>query len=317
MAQFKIIRLSLLFLVGLLLTSPTYAMTPLDLGKKETAEKEESEDQTDSPIRCAYPDEFETSVDIRPYTDDIKIIPTSSFKDLSGAEDNEDDKRILLTRYAVLNTDKMIHSKAKLGGVKYDEYGLVCMWYESVEVDIRLYPVLYKAFNLSGKKCDQAVQEHIDMHSNTGKMITKKFAYHVGLSVRETLDEIGAYGPIEEDKVDEVKKKLLLKIKRIEKEHEMLMLKALEKMHNKIDTPEELERVRNICIKDGKGVAGIVSSGGGGGGASAGVSKDQYTKKGGIVGGGGGDAGSASGGRKRNLGTASGGGGTGKCGGRC
>ena len=109
MAQSKIIRLSLLFLIGLLLTSPSYAIDAIDLGKKEVIEKEESEDQTDSPIKCAYPDEFETTVDIRPYTDDIKVIPTSSFKDLSGAEDNEDDKRVLLTRYAVTNTDKMIH----------------------------------------------------------------------------------------------------------------------------------------------------------------------------------------------------------------
>jgi hypothetical protein len=127
--------------------------------------------------------------------------------------------------------------------------GPTCFWYDSVTVNIQLNPVIYIARENQGGDCGAAIMEHEKKHIAVDHRVSNSFAASVGDVVRKAVNEAGALGPYNADRIEETQKMMIDHIQSAVKSRQLSYETDMRRQQAQVDTLAEYERVSKICNK--------------------------------------------------------------------
>ena len=125
----------------------------------------------------------------------------------------------------------------------------VCIWYESIDLDISIDPTIVLASELNKDECQfKAVYEHEMKHVMVDRKIVNKYAKSMGQKIYDGLGSRGfIVGPVKADNAQAVVDRMQKTVADILKlESQKLEIERMEKQQE-IDSLEEYQRVSNLC----------------------------------------------------------------------
>lgn len=124
----------------------------------------------------------------------------------------------------------------------------VCLWYDKVDLNIDLQPVIYlaKERNVPGK-CREEILIHERRHVQVDREVMNQLAQDAGRSIQNAVNNAGAQGPYPAVNTEAVRDKMAKQIHAIVDQHVAQMTKILERRQAQVDTAEEYARISAIC----------------------------------------------------------------------
>ena len=136
------------------------------------------------------------------------------------------------------------------GVVQYPDLGVACLYYDSVAINIELSPTIYVAKEyLDKKECKSAILEHERRHVRVDRKIINKYALKIGQSVKQSIDEMGAIGPIRVEDIETTQKQLIEHVKNAATAHDFEISEDMRRLQEQVDSIEEYKRISAICNK--------------------------------------------------------------------
>jgi hypothetical protein len=122
-----------------------------------------------------------------------------------------------------------------------------CMWYDKVEITVRLDPKIYVAKEFNVGNCREAILAHERRHVSVDREVMNKYASNMGRAVQKAIDQAGAMGPFN---MNDQKKMQDLSSQHIEnamKPQRLAMEKEMRTKQAQVDSLAEYERVSAYC----------------------------------------------------------------------
>lgn len=124
---------------------------------------------------------------------------------------------------------------------------IFCMTYNTIEVNIKLQPVIYIAREVAPGPCRNAVIEHEKKHVRVDREIVNDFSQRIGYAVQAAVNEIGAVGPLNMGGEKNAQKAMNEHISNAVKSLELPMFTEMRRRQAEVDSLQEYERVNRIC----------------------------------------------------------------------
>lgn len=134
-------------------------------------------------------------------------------------------------------------------GYRGTKNGPTCFWYDSIVVQIELKPVIYIARENQSGSCGAAILEHEKKHIAVDHRVANSFAATVGEVVRNAVNEAGALGPYNADRIDATQKMMIEHIQSAVQSRQLAYESDMRRQQAQVDTLAEYERVSKICNK--------------------------------------------------------------------
>lgn len=142
--------------------------------------------------------------------------------------------------------------QVKWGSLRYPDRGVVCLWYDAIDITIELSPVIYVANENDSPACRAAIVEHEQKHVAVDRTVTNRYAQAIGDAVKTAVDVAGAMGPFNEAELDVMQERLVKHVHAVVEAQDLVLHQDMARNQAKIDTLEEYERVSKICNEGAK-----------------------------------------------------------------
>lgn len=142
-----------------------------------------------------------------------------------------------------------MRTSVKLGHKFLPKYNAYCLWYESIDISINLYPHIVIAKEIADDKCmHKAVKTHELKHVKVDKQIANKYAKSIGKTVYDGLKSRGfLVGPIRAEQAEEVATRMKeTAVQLTDLEYKKLEIERAERQQA-VDTLQEYEHVSAQC----------------------------------------------------------------------
>lgn len=148
-----------------------------------------------------------------------------------------------------------LKASTRIGSRVYEWFDVACLHYDSVDIEIRLNPVIYVVREFKPGSCAyNAVLAHEKKHAAVDRRIVKKYAPKIGEEVRNAVNRAGALGPYPLDQVKTVQERMLRHIQTAISTLELQMTEEQARTQQAIDSLDEYEQVstyiRDVCKID-------------------------------------------------------------------
>lgn len=199
-------------------------------------------------IKCTVPKA--PVISINPVSRPVKYDFSRSSKQLTGQKSNT------VSPYAPdadTTTGGLRHDQPTMkfgvqwGYVEYPTEKAVCLWYDSVTVDIELKPQIFIAKEYSKGPCRDAILEHERKHVVVDREVMNKYAQEIGAAIQEAINQAGALGPYNLDELETIQKQLVEHVQSAVSSRELILTKEMRARQQTVDSLEEYERVNAIC----------------------------------------------------------------------
>ncbi len=133
---------------------------------------------------------------------------------------------------------------------RYEHIGQVCLHYGSINVNIVINPTIYIAHENKPGTCRfNAIMEHEKKHVEADRIVVNKYSKRIGEALSFALNKYGAtFGPFSDGQLEPVQVKLQNYIDGIVKKEVEAMNAERRRVQQGIDSLEEYERVRKLCL---------------------------------------------------------------------
>lgn len=144
-----------------------------------------------------------------------------------------------------------LSAKTMIGYGVYNRLDLACFYFDRVEVELALDPVIYIVSELKPGSCAyRAVQEHEKKHVAVDREIANKYAHEIGKAVQAAIDRAGALGPYPTAEIENIQTRMTDHVGSAVASVELLMTEEQQRRQQEVDSLEEYNRVSDIIQKD-------------------------------------------------------------------
>lgn len=141
-----------------------------------------------------------------------------------------------------------IETKISFNTLSYETLRLGCIWYDTVEVTLKLSPTIHISRDLRKNGCEyKAVLEHEQKHVRVDREIVNKYAQKIGVALQSSINNIGARGPYPLVKMPDLQKDMQDYVVSVIKTQQSLMDEERFRRQQSVDTLEEYQRVQAQC----------------------------------------------------------------------
>jgi hypothetical protein len=139
----------------------------------------------------------------------------------------------------------------RIGHLTDPNLNQACLWYTEINVDISLAPQIYIARE-NGRRgpCREAVLEHERRHVKVDRAVMNDYAADLGRALQNTVNEVGAVGPVDPAKLNDWTADLENRVTRVIEAHTKAMEATMDAKQMQVDSMAEYDRVSGICNKD-------------------------------------------------------------------
>lgn len=208
---------------------------------------------TANPVTCTVPKA--PVVTVRPATDRARRVDSKSIAQLGkrGADTispygNHIEQHVFGLHEGTLK----LSASTRIGYRVYEWHEVSCLYYDSVDIEIRLSPVIYVVREFKPGSCAyNAILEHEKKHAAVDRGIVKKYAPKIGHEVRQAVNRAGALGPYPIEDMKKVQDRMIRHVQTAIATLELQMTEEQTRTQQAVDSLEEYERVsayiRTVC----------------------------------------------------------------------
>lgn len=141
-----------------------------------------------------------------------------------------------------------VETKITFGGGTYQTLGLGCLWYDRIEVTIKLTPTIFMAKELQRNSCAyREVMKHERKHVQVDRDIVNKYAAKIGQALQHSVNNAGPRGPYPVERLEALQNDMQDYVMSVIKTQQSLMDEERFRKQQAVDTLEEYQRVQNAC----------------------------------------------------------------------
>lgn len=141
----------------------------------------------------------------------------------------------------------VIRTKINWSVQSYPGLGQGCMWYDTIDVEIKLNPKIFIAREFNKGVCREAILTHEKRHVDIDRQIMNKYAISIGKAIQAVVNKEGVSGPFSTRDMDAVKQASSQRIENAVKAQEELLLKEMAVLQGRVDSLEEYTSISRIC----------------------------------------------------------------------
>jgi hypothetical protein len=133
------------------------------------------------------------------------------------------------------------------GYQEYPQFGAVCLWYDQIDIKIKLAPVVYIAKEFNKSKCRNEILKHELKHVEVDRIVYNDYAQQIGAAVEGAVNSAGALGPYRMEDMDIVRVNIKQHIDNAIASKERNLFETMTKKQQAVDSLEEYERISEVC----------------------------------------------------------------------
>lgn len=217
---------------------------------------------TANPVTCTVPKA--PVITVRPVTDRPRRIDSRSIAQLGR------QKADTISPYG-RNVEQMIFglhvgslklsASTQIGYRVYELLEVSCLYYNAVNIEIRLSPAIYVVKEFKPGSCaHDAVLAHEKKHAAVDREIVNKYAPRIGAEVQKAINAAGALGPYPLADMKPASDRMIRHVQTAIALLELQMTEEQARRQQAVDSLEEYERVsrhiREVCKVDARDLAG-------------------------------------------------------------
>lgn len=124
---------------------------------------------------------------------------------------------------------------------------LGCMWYDKIEITVRLDPKIYVAKEFNVGNCREAILAHERRHVAVDREVMNKYAANMGRAVQKAIDKAGAMGPFNMNDQKKMQDASSQYIQSALRPQRLAMEKEMRAKQAQVDSLAEYQRVSGHC----------------------------------------------------------------------
>lgn len=191
-------------------------------------------------------------INVRPKTAEVEIIKKYTLGELQNVKTDTISPHsfsgVSVTQGFMAGRISMI-PRVKLDYSQNKYNGTVCIWYDTIDIEIAIDPKIYIGKEVYYNQCQRkATLDHEMKHVHVDRQIVNKYAAIMGQKVFDTLKQRGfAAGPVPgaraQDAANEMQNTV---IRLVEHEYKKMGLERMD-LQRAVDSKEEYDRVDALC----------------------------------------------------------------------
>ena len=217
---------------------------------------------TAGPLLAQSPSQIRSAADVRctvPKAPLIQVLPktanirydhsmtTAQLTAMGSNTVNPYASNLDATTGGLRSDSAKISSNIKMGTQTYPALQVGCIWYDSIEVNIALNPVIYIAKEYQQEPCKSAITEHEVKHVTVDREVMNKYAAEIGRAIQSSVNQAGALGPFNVQEMHQHQDRLIKHIQSAIDSQQLMLEKEMRTRQAQVDSLEEYERVSKIC----------------------------------------------------------------------
>ncbi|QQG35996.1 MAG: hypothetical protein HYS17_10920 [Micavibrio aeruginosavorus] len=140
-----------------------------------------------------------------------------------------------------------MRSNVKMGTLTYPGLKVGCIWYDTIEVNIDLNPVISIAKEFQKEPCKSAIIKHELKHVSVDREVMNKYANQIGQAVKAAVNQAGALGPFNINEMNAQQDRLMEHIQSAINSQQLALDKEMRQRQAQVDSLEEYEQVSKVC----------------------------------------------------------------------
>jgi hypothetical protein len=192
-------------------------------------------------------------INIRPYAAPVQYVNNYSaiaLSELKTSTINPYQAGLPILKFGITNSARLIELEVLIGGESYSAFNVSCLWYQTINVDLKLFPIIYLANDISGQKCNREVKKHELKHAQVAKLVISKYAHLIGNDLKGAVQGAGAMGPYNNGEVEGMQEMMMNHIKSVISSRELQMHTELKTLNGQVDSEQEYNRISKICYEE-------------------------------------------------------------------
>ena len=130
----------------------------------------------------------------------------------------------------------------------YETLGIGCVYFDRVEVTLKLDPTVYVARDYSKRSCHyREVLKHEKKHVTIDKQILNKYARKIGEALRLSVNNVPGRGPYPLSHLPKIQQDMQEYVASVVKTQQSLMEEERFRAQQGVDSLDEYERIRLAC----------------------------------------------------------------------
>jgi hypothetical protein len=193
-----------------------------------------------------------TEIEVIPHASPVEFDYSQSLEDLQGIETDTIDPLAfngISIHQGYMKSSIRVQPHIKLGTRVYQAYDAVCVWYDTITIDIEIDPTITIAREVADDDCmGEAVRNHEMKHVRALRKVVNKYADSMGREVYEQLKERGfVAGPAPQKHAEQIADRMYKTVEQvIELEYKKMEIENAE-AQGQIDSREEYEYISGLC----------------------------------------------------------------------
>ena len=192
-------------------------------------------------------------INIVPTTDEIFFDFTKSEEQLNNFKIdtvNPYGKDVIVDVGGLMEGGIELKHSASIGYVSHPTYGLSCLWFDTLNVDIGIKPTIYIAREYNKGTCmHNAIMEHEMKHIQVDIDMVNKYANKIGYEINDKLTREYVYGPIPTESTADQQARMIEDINQIIRSYVEGLKNERRAEQQKIDSREEYDSVSAKCAQ--------------------------------------------------------------------
>ncbi len=198
-----------------------------------------------NPVTCIVPKA--PVVTVKPIIDPTRMVETKSIAELGQHKADTISpygQHVEQLVFGLHEGTLGLSASTQIGYRVYKKLGVSCLYYDSVDVEIRLNPLIYVVKELPPESCAyQAVLAHEEKHTAVDRAIVKKYAPLIGKEVQDAVNNAGAIGPYPTADAPAVQDRMIRHIRTAVSALELQMTEEQSRKQQDVDSLEEYQGV--------------------------------------------------------------------------
>lgn len=201
-----------------------------------------------SEVVCTVPKS--PMIQILPKTSEVKYDYSKTTKQLTQQGSNTVNPyaaNVDTTTGGLRSDSPKMRSNVKMGTLTYPGLKVGCIWYDTIEVNIELNPVISIAKEFQKEPCKSAIIKHELKHVSVDREVMNKYANQIGLSVKSAVNQAGALGPFNISEMNAHQDRLIEHIQSAINSQQLALDKEMRQKQAQVDSLAEYEQVSKVC----------------------------------------------------------------------
>ncbi len=199
-------------------------------------------------IQCTVPKA--PQIVVNPVTHDIKYNYSYSSEELSRVDTGSVSPyapNVDASTGGLRHDTPLIETSLSWGVKTYRHAGASCMWYDKISVTITLRPEIYVSKDYKSDSCREAILQHEERHVQVDRIVMNRYAQELGIALQNKLKSVGAVGPYNESRQDEMQAAMTQYIEDTINAQEAKIQEEMKGLQAQVDSLSEYETISKIC----------------------------------------------------------------------